>query len=275
MARAEGQNLTTSIVHDLGIAIVTGQYTDANPFPVEGDLCKQYSASRSVLREAVKMLTAKGLLTARPRQGTRVQPEENWNLLDPDVLRWMLERKFSLQLLIEFTEIRFAVEPAGAALAARSATAADRAAISRGIEQMLAAERGEADPLETDIDFHSAILRASGNPFYSQLRELIATALPLLYPPHQRQQRRAAGQRARPQARRRRDPRGRCRGSGTRDARDHPGSDGLLLAEREPRRPEKRSTRLAQARGVKRDVLFDKARDEEIAVIIAPRAAAG
>jgi DNA-binding FadR family transcriptional regulator len=123
------------------------------------------------------MLTAKGLLTARPRQGTRVQPEENWNLLDPDVLRWMLEREFSLQLLIEFTEIRLAVEPAGAALAARSATPADRAAIARGIEQMLAAERGEADPLKTDIDFHAAILRASRNPFYSQLRELIETAL--------------------------------------------------------------------------------------------------
>ncbi len=242
MARAEGQNLTTSIVHDLGIAIVTGQYTDANPFPVEGDLCKQYSASRSVLREAVKMLTAKGLLTARPRQGTRVQPEENWNLLDPDVLRWMLERKFSLQLLIEFTEIRFAVEPAGAALAARSATAADRAAISRGIEQMLAAERGEADPLETDIDFHSAILRASGNPFYSQLRELIATALrfsirrtnankgvPLASVLDHKRVADAilAGDAAEAE---------RAMRAIIQEAMD------LLLAEREPRRPEKRST---------------------------------
>jgi DNA-binding FadR family transcriptional regulator len=174
---ARGQNLTTSIVQELGIAIVTGKYTDQNPFPVEGDLCKQFRASRSVLREAVKMLTAKGLLKARPRQGTWVQPEENWNLLDPDVLRWMLERKFSLRLLIEFTEIRLAVEPGAAALAARSAQADDLAAINTAIERMQAAERGEDDPLHSDIAFHSAVLRASGNPFYAQMREFIETAL--------------------------------------------------------------------------------------------------
>lgn len=174
---SRGNNLTTSIVQDLGVAIVTGTYSKENPFPVEADLCKQYNASRSVLREAVKMLTAKGLLNARPRQGTWVQPEESWNLLDPDVLRWLLERKFSLRLLIEFTQIRLAVEPCAAALAARSAGPAELSTISSAIERMLAAERGEDDPLESDIAFHSSVLRASGNPFYAQLRELIETAL--------------------------------------------------------------------------------------------------
>ena len=110
-----GRNLTYSIVQDLGVSIVTGTYSSTNPFPVEADLCTQYGASRSVLREAVKMLTAKGLLGARPRQGTWVQPEENWNLLDPDVLGWLLERKFSFALLIEFTQVRVAVEPRGCA----------------------------------------------------------------------------------------------------------------------------------------------------------------
>jgi len=172
-----GQNLTYSIVEDLGVAIVTGKYTATNPFPVEADLCTQYGASRSVLREAVKMLTAKGLLSARPRQGTWVQPEESWNLLDPDVLRWLLERKFSLSLLIEFTQIRLAVEPAAAALAARVAKPAEKAAIQNAIARMSAAERGEDDPLNSDIAFHVAVLRASGNRFYSQLRELIETAL--------------------------------------------------------------------------------------------------
>src|SRR5882724_8440084 len=118
--RGRGQNLTYSIVHDLGVAIVTGVYSKQNPFPVEAELCRQYGASRSVLREAVKMLTAKGLLGARPRQGTWVQPESNWNLLDPDVLRWLLERKFSYSLLVEFAQIRLAVEPKAAALAAAS-----------------------------------------------------------------------------------------------------------------------------------------------------------
>jgi DNA-binding FadR family transcriptional regulator len=172
-----GQNLTTSIVQDLGIAIVTGTYGVENPFPVEGDLCVQYDASRSVVREAVKMLTAKGLLKARPRQGTWVRQESDWNLLDPDVLRWILERKFSLRLLIEFTEVRLAVEPAAAALAAREAGPAQRRAIEVAIARMFAAEQNQDDPLTSDIAFHVAVLQASGNPFYAQLRELIETAL--------------------------------------------------------------------------------------------------
>src|SRR4029077_20173682 len=102
-------------------------------------------ASRSVLREAVKMLTAKGLLGARPRQGTWVQPEANWNLLDPDVLRWLLERKFSYSLLIEFAQIRLAVEPTAAALAAKSTDAARKAEIQKGLDRMVAAEEGDDD----------------------------------------------------------------------------------------------------------------------------------
>ena len=159
------------------MAIVTGHYSYQNRFPVEADLCRHYGASRSILREAVKMLTAKGLLGARPRQGTWVQPEDHWNMLDPDVLRWMLERKFSLSLLIEFTQVRLAVEPAAAELAAQVAGSAEKAAIMGAIDRMAAAARGEDDPLHSDIAFHVAVLRASGNRFYSELRELIETAL--------------------------------------------------------------------------------------------------
>jgi DNA-binding FadR family transcriptional regulator len=176
-SRARGQNLTYGIAHDLGVAIVTGVYSENNPFPVEAELCRQYGASRTVLREAVKMLTAKGLLGARPRRGTWVQPEDRWNLLDPDVLGWLLERKFSPALLIEFSEIRLAVEPGAAALAARAAGPAEKAAVRTAIERMQAAERGEDDPLDSDIAFHVAVLRASRNRFYGQLTGLIATAL--------------------------------------------------------------------------------------------------
>lgn len=176
-SRARGQNLTYRIAHDLGVAIVTGVYSATNPFPVEATLCRQYGASRSVLREAVKMLTAKGLLGARPRRGTWVQPEERWNLLDPDVLGWLLERKFSPALLIEFSEIRLAVEPGAAAIAARAAGPAGKAAVRAAIGRMQAAERGDDDPLDSDIAFHVAVLKASGNRFYAQLSDLIATAL--------------------------------------------------------------------------------------------------
>jgi DNA-binding FadR family transcriptional regulator len=173
----QGQNLTYSIANELGIAIVTGTYSAGNPIPIEAELCRKYGASRSALREAVKMLTAKGLLGARPRRGTWVEPEEKWNLLDPDVLGWLLERKYSPALLIEFTEIRLAVEPGAATLAARVAGREEKAAIRHAIERMQAADRGDDDPLDSDIAFHVAVLRASRNRFYAQLTGFTATAL--------------------------------------------------------------------------------------------------
>lgn len=177
MARTDGQNLTYRIVEGLGVAIVSGVYSAENPFPIEADLCKQYGASRSVLREAVKMLTAKGLLSARPRQGTWVQPEEYWNLLDPDVLRWQLERKIPFSVLREFAQVRLAVEPEAAALAAKVATPDAKRAITAAIERMALAEKDEEDPLVSDIAFHVAVLRASGNRFFSQLSGVTETAL--------------------------------------------------------------------------------------------------
>jgi DNA-binding FadR family transcriptional regulator len=164
------------LLESLGRAIVTGRYDDA-PFPTEADLARAHAVSRSVTREAVKMLTAKGLLTARARKGTTVQPQRQWNLFDPDVLRWLLERKFSLQLLHHFSDLRIAIEPAAAALAAQAADHDALAAIHRGFARMEAAERGDDDALEADIAFHIAILRASANPFYMQFCDLVETAL--------------------------------------------------------------------------------------------------
>jgi len=171
-----GQNLTYTLLDELGRTIVTGGYDD-RPFPTEADLTKHHSVSRSVTREAVKMLTAKGLLTARPRKGTTVQPPSRWNLFDPDVLRWLLERKFSLELLRQFSELRIAIEPEAAAIAARAADSDGIAAISAGYRRMEAAEAGDDDPLEADIAFHIAILQASANPFYQQFRDVVTTAL--------------------------------------------------------------------------------------------------
>ena len=177
MRHLSGHNLTHSIVQDLGASIVSGEYSSDKRFLVEDDLCKQFGASRSVLREAVKMLTAKGLVGARPRQGTWVTPENNWNFFDPDVLRWLLERKLDISLLEEFTQVRRAIEPLAAALAAERATENDLALVRNGLERMLAAGRGDDDPYESDIAFHVAVLAASGNRLIGQLQEMISTAL--------------------------------------------------------------------------------------------------
>ena len=170
------RNLTYGMLESLGRSIVVGEFAD-RPFPTEGDLAKRYAVSRSVTREAVKMLTAKGLLSARPRQGTVIQPETCWNLFDPDVLRWLLDRKFTVKLLRQFNELRVAIEPAAAELAARFAGPEDLALIEAGFQRMIAAEAGEDDVLNADIAFHVAVLEAAKNPFYAQFRDMVETAL--------------------------------------------------------------------------------------------------
>ena len=109
--------------------------------------------------------------------GNTHRPSRSWNLFDADVLHWLLERKFSLELLRQFTELRLAIEPAGAALAARYAGDTARESIFAGYRRMEAAEAGDDDPLDADIAFHVAVLQASGNPFYAQFRDVVSTAL--------------------------------------------------------------------------------------------------
>ena len=171
-----GRNLTHAMLDDLGRAIVTGAYASAT-FPTEAQLATQHGVSRSVTREAVKMLTAKGLLSARARQGTMVQPSATWNLFDPDVLRWLLERQFSIDLLRQFSQLRIAIEPEAAALAARFGTPGEHGGISAALARIAAAEAGTDDTLDADIAFHVAILSATQNPFYLQFRDVVKTAL--------------------------------------------------------------------------------------------------
>lgn len=178
--RTKGRNLTFSIVNDLGEAIVAGRYSKKNPFPIEADLCTQYQASRSIVREAVKMLTAKGLLAARPRHGTWVMPEEDWNLLDSDVLGWVLDHKRSSALRLEFGEAQLAVECAAAALAAVRGSFQQKSAIERALARLVAAQHDEDDPLKACIAFHVAVLKASGNRFLMQFQQLIETALQIV-----------------------------------------------------------------------------------------------
>ena len=224
LRNALGRNLTYGLQEALGRAIVVGSYDDRR-FPTEAELAEQHGVSRSVTREAVKMLTAKGLLSARPRQGTIIQPATLWNLFDTDVLRWMLERKFSLSLLRHFTELRQAFEPAAAALAAHTAGKPGNALIAEGYARMVAAEQGDGDPLDADIAFHVAILRASGNPVLRTVRRRGgdgAAHLDPLHQPLQGPQREPARARSGHGCGRRARPGNRARGDGC----DHRRGDG-------------------------------------------------
>ncbi len=171
------QNLTHQLTHDLGLAIVQGVYPIGTGLPSEADLCIEYDVSRSSTREAVKMLSAKGLISSRPKQGIRVLPESSWNMFDTDVLKWILSSKPSLALLKEFTQVRVALEPQAAALASVTATYQQLETIEKALARMVEAEQGLDDPLEADIAFHTSILAASNNRFFLQLTEFISTAL--------------------------------------------------------------------------------------------------
>ena len=169
--------LTGEVVERIGGQIVRGDVAPGGSLPIEAELAKQHDTSRTVIREAVKMLTAKGLVGSRPRRGTYVEPEAKWNILDPDVLRWTLQRRFSFELMRDFLVVREGIEPKAAAAAA---TLQDRAAIARiaaRLDDMREADEGRMDSLESDIAFHIAILHASGNRFFIQFSHVIDTAL--------------------------------------------------------------------------------------------------
>jgi DNA-binding FadR family transcriptional regulator len=170
-------NLTQSLVQKLGSSIVRGDLPAGKSLPVEAELGKKFGASRTVMREAVKILSTKGLIGQRPRVGTYVHPEDKWDLLDAEVLTWILDRHFSHSLVREFLEVRLGIEPAAAALAAVNATAEDKEMLREKLEKMKGAMNGHFDPVAADIAFHATILEISHNRFFHQLTPIVETAL--------------------------------------------------------------------------------------------------
>ncbi|MFC3121345.1 FadR/GntR family transcriptional regulator [Agaribacter flavus] len=170
-------NLTQQLTHTLGLAIINGKYPVGQGMPSEAEICEEFEVSRSSTREAVKMLSAKGLISSRPKQGIRVLPENNWNMFDTDILSWILKSKPSLILLKEFLQVRLAMEPVAAELAAKNATPTHLQNIEKALGRMSDAKDGLDDALDSEIAFHCAILEASGNRFFIQLKDFINTAL--------------------------------------------------------------------------------------------------
>ncbi|GAC16496.1 FadR/GntR family transcriptional regulator [Aliiglaciecola lipolytica] len=178
MARLTNLNLSDQVTNELGKAIIDGSYNNETGFPSEAQLCEEYGISRTSVREAVKMLAAKGLISSKPRQGIRIELPEKWNFYDTNVLTWMLASSPSLTVLREFLQMRFAIEPQAAALAAKYGTKEDIAEIGKALEGMrAAAQTPDGDLHKADLEFHTAILQASGNRFFSQLKDFIRTAL--------------------------------------------------------------------------------------------------
>jgi len=165
------------VTRTIGIDIIKGHYPEATRLPGDAELSLIFGVSRPVLREAVKTLVAKGLLSTKARVGTMVRERAAWNMFDPDVLAWHLDAGIDRRFLGDLADIRLAVEPRAAALAAGRRTPAALAEI----EGHLAAMRGEVNRpsafAEADLKFHLAIANASGNPFMRSMGAVIEAAL--------------------------------------------------------------------------------------------------
>jgi GntR family transcriptional regulator, galactonate operon transcriptional repressor len=171
------RNLFSQVVEELGTRIVQGGLNPSEPFPKEADLETQFGVSRSVIREAVKTLAAKGLLESRTRTGIRVLPPVNWNLLDAEVLNWRYSTMPPGQFFAELFEVRLMIEPEAAALAATRATPADLEELEAAFAAMTEASQANISGIEADLRFHRGILAAGGNALLLQMGNLIGVGL--------------------------------------------------------------------------------------------------
>jgi DNA-binding FadR family transcriptional regulator len=179
-ATYSGSNLHGKVAHELGRRVVSGVYPAGALLPNEEQLCDELQVSRSPLREAVKVLAAKGLLESRPRIGTRVRSKDLWNLLDPDILAWRCATGPDAEFLRHLTELREIIEPAAASLAAASRTEEQLGLIGAALKDM---ERATtmAQWVVADLAFHTAILKATNNPLLMPLAAIINSALESLF----------------------------------------------------------------------------------------------
>jgi DNA-binding FadR family transcriptional regulator len=171
-----GRNLHGQVVNELGRRVVSGVYAAGALLPNEEQLCLELQVSRTALREAVKVLAAKGLLESRPRIGTRVRARELWNLLDPDILAWRCATGADAEFLRHLTELREIIEPAAASLAAKSRSEAQLHDLELAFNAMEGAE-DIGQWVEADLAFHTAVLRATNNPLLMPLAAIIGSAL--------------------------------------------------------------------------------------------------
>jgi DNA-binding FadR family transcriptional regulator len=161
----------------LGAAIVGGRYAAGASIPPEPVLGEELGVSRTVVREAVKSLVAKGLITTGPKVGTRVLASDQWNWFDPDVISWQSKAGLTREFLQDLQELRRAVEPAAVRMAAERATPEDIAAIELAFAGMKKAVEEGGDYVLHDLRFHQGLLRACHNRMLVQMSKALSALL--------------------------------------------------------------------------------------------------
>ena len=174
MPNYDGRGTHGQVVEAIGRAIVRGEHPEGATLDIAA-LQAEHGVSLTVVREALKVLAGKGLVGARQRRGTFVQPRERWNLLDPDVLLWEITPDTLPGMLDQLAEVRAIVEPAASALAASRRDEADLAAIATTLTSMEQAGDPAAST-SADLAFHRAVLAATKNDLLARV-ELLTRSL--------------------------------------------------------------------------------------------------
>lgn len=171
------KNVHGNTVDHLGAAIVSGRYAPGASIPPEPVLCEELGVSRTVVREAVKSLIAKGLVSAGPKVGTRVLPEDQWNWFDPDIIAWQAQAGLTPEFLRDLMDLRRVVEPAAMRLAAERAQPEDIAFVEEAYAGMARAVKEGGDYVTYDLRFHQGLLRASRNRMLMQMSKALGALL--------------------------------------------------------------------------------------------------
>ena len=171
------KNVHGNTVDHLGEAILAGRYPPGGSIPPEPMLCEELGVSRTVVREAVKSLIAKGLVSSGPKVGTRVLPADQWNWFDPDVIVWQSKAGLTPEFLRDLQDLRRVVEPAAVRMAAERATPEDIAEIEAAYEGMVKAVEEGGDYVTSDLRFHQGLLRACRNRMIVQMSKALSALL--------------------------------------------------------------------------------------------------
>ncbi|MFF4950070.1 FadR/GntR family transcriptional regulator [Streptomyces chattanoogensis] len=175
-ASSAGRGGHKATVEVLAGRILDGTYGEGKTLALP-DLTAELDVSQTVVREALKLLAAKGLVDAHQKGDSVVRPREDWNLLDSDVLRWKLAAGASSDFFADMLELRRSIEPAAAALAAERRTDDDLAALDAAVNTMAVTDADPVSLIRADASFHTAMLIASNNRFYAQLQRVIVPVL--------------------------------------------------------------------------------------------------
>jgi DNA-binding FadR family transcriptional regulator len=171
------KNVHGNTVDLLGEAIVSGRYAVGASLPPEPLLCTELGVSRTVVREAVKSLIAKGLVSTGPKVGTRVLASDAWNWFDPDVITWHAKAGLTPEFLRDLQDLRRVVEPAAVRLAAERATPQDIAEIEAAFDGMRRAVEEGGDYVTFDLRFHQGLLKACRNRMLVQMSKVLSALL--------------------------------------------------------------------------------------------------